>query len=226
MNLFDRLRRWVAPNAIHRQLFPRPSVDFRLRPYREPDRDAMLGLYDANAPDRFPEPDRLKFERFLDSDPESDSYFVAESAGGEIVACGGVSLLHDRVNVLSYGLVSPEHQGRGVGSALALARLTFATRVAGQNFSLIFAVPKSLGFYHRFGYVEVGAWDGDDGKQYPAAGLGYAHDVFEPIESILEERGLLIDPSLPIAVSNELEAVLEEDLLGVYDMRIERKEPE
>ncbi len=221
MKLSDRLRRWNAPNAIHRQLYPAPAIEMTFRRYRQRDRDAVLELHDSNAPGRFPENHRPTFEKHLDSDPHS--FFVAESRGGEVVACGGVSSVGDQVNILSYGLVSPKRQGCGIGSALTLARLAFATRVESHHFSLIFAVPKSLGFYRRFGYTECGEWDGEDGKKYPIAVLDYPHEVFGPIGARLEKRGLWIDQSLPLAENEDLEAVIEEDLLGVYGVRVEAR---
>jgi len=127
---------------------------------------------------------------------------------GEIVACGGISVVGGFVNVPCYGLVAPEHQGKGVGSAMALARLAFATRTPGHHFSIIFALPKSLGFYRRFGYQERTSWKWEDGKEYPVGVLSYSSAVFGAIEGTLRKRNLLIDPSLPVAKSPNLDAVI------------------
>lgn len=209
MNIVDRLLRLAAPNGLHAALYPRPAVDFRFRPYDDRrDRGRVVDLHDSNAPDRFPENHRPKFEAYLDSGPVS--FFVAETAQGKVIACGGIGAVGDRVNIPCYGLVAREHQGMGVGSASILARLAFATRTPGLNCSVIFAVPKSVGFYRRLGYAEWTRWDGGDGQTYPAAALTYYDSALIPIRQRLKKRNLLIDPTWPLGGLPGLKAVFEE----------------
>jgi GNAT superfamily N-acetyltransferase len=198
LKIQSRLERLFAPTAIHRQLYPGPEGSLRLRQYGEADRDGVVRIYRANAPGRFPAGHQPEFERYIDGAPQS--LFVAELKGREgVVACGGVMAVSDVVHTLCYGMVSPEHQGRGIGSTLALARLVFATRKAGTHFSFIFAVPRSIGFYRRFGYREAATkWRGPDGGDNPIAMLSYTSAVASSIERILGRRGHCIDASIGI----------------------------
>jgi GNAT superfamily N-acetyltransferase len=206
VKLIHRLARVFAPNKVHRQLYPPPQINFSIRSFESRDKGALLEIYDELAPRRFPDGDRLVFERLLNS--ESGALFVAQTPGNRVIACGGVIKIQDRVNTLCYGLVDPHFHGCGVGSALTLARLAFATRVPGLNQSLICAVPQSMGFYARFGYEQKGTWTGDDKRDYPVGVLAYPRAWLVPVFRLLRKRGILIDPALPLASSHDVEAVL------------------
>ena len=182
----------------------------------------MLDLHDSNARDRFPVGHRPVFEHFLDSPPSS--FFVADAPEAGVVACGGVLGGGEQVHTLCYGLVAPNHQGRGIGSAMVLARLVFATRIPGTHFSFIFAVPKSIGFYQRFGFSSQQTWKGEDQKDYPIGVLSYSSMAVTHIEGVLRKRGLLINPSLPVAQDPSKIAIVTP--LGNDQHRIEFKEKE
>jgi GNAT superfamily N-acetyltransferase len=223
MNLLHRLEILFAPNQIHQQLYPPPSIAFRFRRYQASDRGSALDLYDQNAVDRFPEGNGPVFERYLDSVPES--FFVAEAKRGGVIACGGVTSVGECVHTLCYGLVDRRFQGLGVGAAITLARLAFATRTPGEHFSFIYAVPKSMGYYQRFGFSETQTWMGVDGKNYPVGILGYNSQVFKPIAAVLRRRGHLIDPSLAIEQDESKIAVIQKSGSGGYSIELKMKEP-
>jgi len=222
MKLKHRLLRFLARNSFQQQLYPPPSLPFAIRRYDEKDRRAVLELHDSNAPDRFPAGSRTGFERYLESG--STSFFVAESPAGEVIASGGVNAVGERVHALCYGLVAPAHHGRGIGSTMTLARLVFATREPGMHFSIIFAVPKSLSFYRRFGFTQLGTWKGEDQKDYPLGGVGYRSNLIKPVEAVLRKRGFLIEPDLPLVQSGKYVVVATQGFLGRYNLEFQARD--
>lgn len=66
-----------------------------LRPYRAPDRDACLRIFDSNTPPFFDVSERADFEAFLDA--PSEAYFVL-AVKGDLVAFGGLALSPPRVS--------------------------------------------------------------------------------------------------------------------------------
>ncbi|MCX6953088.1 MAG: GNAT family N-acetyltransferase [Verrucomicrobia bacterium] len=195
MHLRERLSLWLGRNQLKRRLHPAPTVAFRLRRYEPRDRAAVVELHDRNAPDRLPPNHRPTFEAFIDSG--CVSFFVAESPAGEVLACGGVTDYGDHAHTLMYGLVAPEHQGRRIGATLALARLALASRAPGGHLALIHAVPKSLGYYQRFGFAAYGTWT-EDGVAYPSAVMRYPRSDLREVELTLAQRGHLLDPTWPV----------------------------
>ncbi len=221
MTLRHRLQRFFAPNSLHRQLHPPPALAISFRPYCESDRTTVLDLHDQNAPARFPEGHRPKFEKFIDSPDKT--LLVVESDQAGVVACCGITAIGDNVHVLCYGLVAREFQGMRIGATMTLARLCFATRNEGMHCSLIYAVPKSMGYYRRFGYAQTQMWQGEDGKQYPAGALAYNSRLLKPIADALRKRGHLIDPSLPLKRDQTQNVIIK--VRGSYDLRLEVLEP-
>ena len=101
----------------------------------------------------------------------ADCRSVAESEG-RLVAAGGISYLQKPyIAVLSFGLVRPDQQGRGVDTALLLTRLSLLSLDRPVHHVLIFAVAKSVGFYKRFGFNFFSPWRDIHGQEQPAARL-------------------------------------------------------
>lgn len=91
-----------------------------IRSYTTADYDAIIELFLLNTPAFFCEEEEQDLERFLDE--EIENFFVAEE-DGIIVACGG-SNIKGRTGFLSWYIVHPDHQGKGLGKILALHNLT------------------------------------------------------------------------------------------------------
>lgn len=188
------------PVTFHPSQCPLPRVPIRLRRYREEDREAVLAIYDANAPDRFPQGHRPTFEKFLEVAAHLhltapfEFLVVEEADSGEVIACGGASADREQpVNQLSYGLVAPDFQGHGIGATLLFARLVAVTTRPEMNFSYIFSVPKSIGYFLRFGFELYDEWTGEDGKRNPVAVLPYTLQSLASMVELLGERGHLLD---------------------------------
>jgi len=109
--------------------------------------------------------------------------------GGEPVGCGG--LVYDAAGNawFCFGMVAPAHQRKGIGTALMLARLALLTPVDGWCAISIMAVPGSVSFYRRFGFIFL-----------PAAGDASATSAFldvpaaevEACRTFLAERRIIV----------------------------------
>lgn len=217
MRLIDRFRRMCAAR-FEEPLWPAPTLKFRFRRYAATDRAAVLRIYDDNAPDRFPPTQRMAFEQLLDSGHES--YFVAENETGEIIASGGVQSMGNFGHLLFGGLVAPKWQNHRVGTAITYARIVFAIRKRGAHFIRLAAVPKSVGFYQRFGLKQSGELKLDDGYILPLVGFVLYSDGLADLRDTLCRRGHLLDPAWPIQIDPKLRTLIKMRLDGKFDCEV------
>lgn len=188
----------IVHNSFLRHMYPPPIAGLSIRLFKQDDKAKVIDLYKRNAFDRFPDGHQTKFCDFLGSLPES--FFVTELKDRGIVACGGVVASGDRFHSIYYLLVDPDFQNRGIGSNLAIALIAFATTDNETNFSIIYAVDKSIAFWERFAFSRFAKWEGADGKLYPICVVAYSQDIIRPVKKVLGKRGHLIDPKLPIEI--------------------------
>ncbi len=197
MRLLFKFYRWAfSLNILHRNLYPPPKPNFKIRLYNDKDRKNVMRIYKENAPGIFPDGNLEDFNNYLES--SAQSFFIAESTEQKIVACGGVLDSGANIHTICYLLVDPSFHSRGIGSNLVLALIAFATRETEVNFSLIFAINKSMSFWERFSYEKCGHWKGPDQKDYPIGLLAYSSEIITPVVKVLKQRGHLIDGRLPI----------------------------
>src|SRR5690242_7316213 len=110
-----------GPNPLHPGNWEGRLSPMTFRRIETADIPQCLQIYKLNEPGRFPEGVIDKYEKAL---REQNSYFLVAEKDGRIVATGGIHrFLRPHVATLCFGLVHPEHQGKGIGTALLLARL-------------------------------------------------------------------------------------------------------
>ena len=205
--MFTNLKRLFAQTSLEYQLLPEPKLDFRLREYCERDFQSVIDIYNLNAPDRFPVGDFDRFVAYLKKSQKT--YFVAESVHHGIVGAGGIVALAENIHVLCYGLIHPSHQNKRVGSTLVTARILAATKNDGVHFSVIFAVPKSIGYYNKFGYVQGGHWKTNAGTDFPSGVIYYHSSTLVRIRKILKNRGHLLPEIQAIQINDQMSARVE-----------------
>jgi ribosomal protein S18 acetylase RimI-like enzyme len=144
-----------------------------------------LELYALNEPGRFPKGAASEYEKAL---KQGKQYFLVAESNGQIIASGGVEYFKRRdIAVFFFGLVHPNHFGRGVGTALLLARLALLKPDRPAYHVLIFAVKDSFGFYRRFGFTNLSPWKDSQGDKHPSGHLHFTS------REILGCRALLRD---------------------------------
>lgn len=87
-----------------------------IRKYQPTDFTKLLKLFELNAPVYFDPTEEAYFEDFLKSQP--DHYFVLEE-NEKIVGCGGYDILEkDTIGRLTWDMLHPKAQGKGLGTML------------------------------------------------------------------------------------------------------------
>lgn len=120
------------------------SVSFR--DYRDRDRPACMGLFDANCPAFFAPNEREDYAGFLRRC--LPGYRVCERAGRVVGAWGRFG------GDLNWILLDPSAQGLGIGSAI-IDEVVDAARAAGLDTLRIAASHRSAPFFARFGAQAV-----------------------------------------------------------------------
>lgn len=92
-----------------------------IRHYSNSDNPALLELLRLNTPKYFAESEKADLIDYLDN--HIDHYYVVE-VDGTIMGCGGFNRTRDgRRGMLSWDIIHPDAQGKGIGSALVKFRI-------------------------------------------------------------------------------------------------------
>jgi GNAT superfamily N-acetyltransferase len=128
-----------------------PSLPI-FRSYTAGDRAACLRLFDTNCPTYFAPNERADYEAFMTDVAGEYQVCLHE---GHVVGAYGVIAEGRTGLALRWIVIAPEHQGRGIGSAV-MQRVIAAVRVAGPSARLhIGASHLSAPFFARFGAREL-----------------------------------------------------------------------
>lgn len=127
-------------------------MDILTRPYRSEDRDACLGLFDANVPNFFAAAEREEYASDLAAVDGVRAHYLLLVQDGRVLAAGGLWRGAGGVARLVWGIVAPEWQGQGLGRRLVAERLRIAAGVAGLRQVDLTTSPATQGFYARLGF--------------------------------------------------------------------------
>ena len=179
-----------GPNPVHPSVWEGRLSPMAFRRFEEADLNQCIELYSLNEKDRFPQG---VIEQYRNSLAERDSYYLVGEKEGRIVASGGVSYwMRENLVVLFFGLVEPQHQGRGIGTALLLARLALLKPKPWNYHVLIFAVKKSFAFYRRFGFSNFTPWQDASGAKHPSGRLLLTRSEIHRCRALLEAHHISV----------------------------------
>lgn len=165
-----------------------PSLTFRR--FAPGDTAKCLELYDLNEPDRFPAGVRDDYATLLNN---QSIYVLISEKDGRVVACGGL-YYHTRKDIagLCFGLVHPQFQRMGIGTALLLARLALLDPSRPRFVLLISAVEKSIGFYRRLGFRRFAPWKDKQGQLHPSGYLFFSSRQIQHCRKLLADHGISV----------------------------------
>jgi predicted N-acetyltransferase YhbS len=191
VSLLSRVFHFIrGPNPVHPSVWEGRLSPMVFRRFDETDLNHCVELYSLNEKGRFPQG---VIEQYRKSLAEQESYYLVSEMEGRIVASGGVSYwMRENMVVLCFGLVEPQHQGRGIGTALLLARLALLKPKPWNYHVMIFAVEKSFAFYRRFGFYDFTPWQDASGAKHPSGHLLLTEREIRRCRALLEAHNISV----------------------------------
>ncbi|AEI49474.1 GNAT family N-acetyltransferase [Runella slithyformis] len=120
-----------------------------IRNYQPADRAQIMELLRLNTPEFFSPNEEEDLVYYLDNHIEH--YYVAE-LDGKVVGSGGINLADDGVTAkLSWDIVHPEQQGKGIGRALTEFRIQHIKAMPGLQTISVRTSQLVYPFYQKFG---------------------------------------------------------------------------
>jgi GNAT superfamily N-acetyltransferase len=188
---FQRVGHFLrGPNPLHPGVWEGRLHPLTFRRFGLADLPQCLELYKLNEPGRFPEGPGNHYEDCLRSER---SYVLVAENGGRIVATGGIHyFIKPHMAICCYGLVRPDYQGKGIGTALLLARLALLSNKEPVYHVFIFAVQKSFVFYQRFGFLPTSAWYDENRNPHPSGRLMMSLAEAQRCRKLLADHGISV----------------------------------
>lgn len=191
--LFQRIGHFLqGPNPLHPATWEGRLKPLTIRRTTAADVPQCLEIYRLNEPGRFPEAMIDVYEKFLAS---KDSYHLVAEREGRIVGTGGMHYIQRRdVAIFCYGMVRPGEQGKSIGTALLLARLSLLHSKLPASLVLISALDSSISFYQRFGFRVKDSWRDKHGKDHPVGKLTILNSEVLECRKLLAAHGIVVPP--------------------------------
>lgn len=135
-----------------------------IRPYTPSDRNSLLELLKLNTPQYFALEEEADFIDYLQNYIEQ--YFVIEDSE-KILGCGGLNFAdNSKTAVLSWDIIRPDSQGKGIGSQLTSYRINIAKQMPEIEKIRVRTSQLVYPFYEKFGFILL-----EVKKDYWAKGL-------------------------------------------------------
>lgn len=120
-----------------------------IREYKSSDKESVIKLLRLNTPLYFSPIEEADLSYYLDN--EIERYYVVET-NDTIVACGGINLADDNTTAkLSWDIVHPDFQQKGIGSQLTKFRIEQAKKMPGITSVSVRTSQLVYKFYEKFG---------------------------------------------------------------------------
>lgn len=122
-----------------------------IRPYTPSDKNSLLELLRLNTPKYFAPEEKLDFIDYLENHIEL--YFIIED-DKRILGCGGLNFADNgKAAVLSWDIIHPDSQGKGVGSQLTHHRINIARQLPDVEKIRVRTSQLVYSFYEKFGFA-------------------------------------------------------------------------
>jgi ribosomal protein S18 acetylase RimI-like enzyme len=121
-----------------------------IRPYHPSDKNELLVLLRLNTPAYFAPSEENDFIDYLEK--EMEDYFVLEE-NGKIVGCGGINYWENgTVARISWDIVHPDQQGKGIGKKLTLFRIEEIKKKPTVQSIIVRTSQLAFRFYEKVGF--------------------------------------------------------------------------
>lgn len=122
----------------------------QIKPYKSQNKPAVLELIRANTPEYFAPSEEAELDDYLEQ--EREDYFVVER-NGEIVGAGGINyFLDEKVARISWDMIHPDYQGKGIGSQLTKYRIDLLSKNPAVDTIVVRTSQLVHTFYEKMGF--------------------------------------------------------------------------
>jgi [ribosomal protein S18]-alanine N-acetyltransferase len=122
-----------------------------IRPYTPADKEPLLYLLQLNTPTYFAEAEENDYAQYLDK--YTEEYFVFEEAG-KIIGAGGINYFpEDNLARISWDVIHPNFQGKGIGTQLLQHRLSIISSKPGIHRVIVRTTQLVYRFYEKAGFA-------------------------------------------------------------------------
>lgn len=122
-----------------------------IRVYARQDKAELLNLLRLNTPQYFDASEEADFVEYLDH--RLEDYFVVE-AGGKVIGSGGINYFADNNEArISWDIIHPDFQGRGIGKKLMLHRIEHIRKDPTVKLIVVRTTQLVYQFYGKMGFV-------------------------------------------------------------------------
>lgn len=131
-----------------------------IRAYSEKDKIKVIGLLKKNTPKYFDPSEEPELEKYLDNQME-DYFIYAE--GSEILGAGGINYFpEEKLARISWDIVEPNAQGKGIGRKLMQYRINQLKENKNIETIIVRTSQHTFKFYEKMGFqletVEKDFW--------------------------------------------------------------------
>jgi len=124
-----------------------------IRRYLPEDKELVLQLLDLNTPKFFDEAEREDFNHYLEE--EIEDYFLVEDAN-EVLGVGGINyFLEERIARISWDIIKPNAQGKGIGGLLTKHRIRYLNQNNKIDTIVVRTTQLVFKFYEKMGFKLV-----------------------------------------------------------------------
>ncbi|MEP7110570.1 MAG: GNAT family N-acetyltransferase [Ferruginibacter sp.] len=122
----------------------------KIRKYHDSDINSIIDLLRLNTPDYFSPTEEKDLVDYLNN--HSGNYYIIE-VENKILGCGGFNLTDDAEIVrISWDIIHPQSQGKGIGSELTKFRIQRIKEIEGIKTISVRTSQLVYKFYERFGF--------------------------------------------------------------------------
>ncbi len=121
-----------------------------IRVYSNKDKAGVIGLLRKNTPEYFDFSEETDLENYLEN--ELEEYFVYEHKN-KIIGAGGINyFINQRLARISWDMIDPNDQGKGVGRKLVLHRINLLNQNPQIEFIVVRTSQLVYKFYEKMGF--------------------------------------------------------------------------
>jgi [ribosomal protein S18]-alanine N-acetyltransferase len=131
-----------------------------IRTYNQEDKSSVIALLKLNTPDFFDPNEQKDLEEYLEN--KIEDYFVVED-NSEIIGAGGINYFpNEKIARISWDVINPGFQGKGIGRRLTEHRINHLKRNKDVELIVVRTSQLVYKFYEKMGFklikVEKDFW--------------------------------------------------------------------